>query len=249
MRVPLIRLASFILLGVVLLGLWALAARSLQPQILPGPGQVWSRFVVALGDGTFLPAVAATVLEAAAGWAIAVLVALPLGYAIGRIRTLEDAIAPYLAGSQAMPIVAIAPLLVVWLGYGQLPIIAICALIAFFPILATTAGGIRGVPRELVDAGRAFGAGGWQMARHVYFPLAGRAIFAGLKVAAALAVTGAVVGEYVQTDRGLGAMVISGFQSFDTPLMFVALLSLMVLGALGYFVVSLVERVVVRWDD
>jgi NitT/TauT family transport system permease protein len=227
---------------------WIFAAHQLPPQILPGPGLVWTRFMTALSDGTYVPSLYVTAAETATGWLIAVAVAVPAGYLIGRIRVLEDALAPYLASSQAMPIVAIAPLLAVWVGYGMPSIVTICALIAFFPVLATTAGGIRGVPRDLVDAGHVFGAGRLQMARYVYFPLASRAIFSGLKVAAALSVTGAVVGEYVSSDRGLGTLVMQGSNNFDTPLAFVALISLMALGGLAYFMVSLVERLLLQWD-
>jgi NitT/TauT family transport system permease protein len=236
-------------LAALMLGLWSLAARSSDPSILPGPLAVWNRFVQGLRDGTYMPALATTAEEAGLGWALAALVAIPLGYVIGRIRALEDALAPYLAGSQAMPIVAIAPLLVVWLGFGLLPKVVVCALIAFFPMLATTAGGVRGVPEDLRDAARVFGADRLAMAWYVDFPLAARTVFAGIKVAVALSVTGAVVGEFVNSDQGLGYLVVFGRTNFDTPLMFVALVSLVALGALAYTAVSIVERLVLRWDD
>jgi NitT/TauT family transport system permease protein len=241
-------LLALIIGGIILVG-WGLLARASDPSILPAPTQVWARFVTALSDGTYLPALVTTAEEAIWGWLIAAAIALPLGYLIGLFRALEDTIAPYLAGSQAMPIVAIAPLLVVWLGFGALPKIVVCALIAFFPMLATTASGVRGVPSDLRDAARVFGAGGLSLARYVDLPLAARTIFAGMKVAAALAVTGAVVGEFVSSDQGLGFLLLFGRENFDTPLMFVALISLMALGALTYTAVSLVERFVLRWDD
>jgi NitT/TauT family transport system permease protein len=148
-----------------------------------------------------------------------------------------------------MPVVAIAPLLVVWVGFGLLPKVIICALIAFFPMLATMAGGVRGVPSDLRDAARAFGATWLPMALHVDLPLAARTIFAGIKIAAALSVTGAVVGEFVSSDQGLGYLINFGRNNFDTALMFVATLSLIGLGALAYTLVSVTERIVLRWDD
>ena len=244
-----LRLGGGAAVAAFLLLLWTLLARSSDASILPGPDAVWSRFVESLRDGTYLPALAATAQEALLGWGVATTVALPLGYALGRIRALEVALAPYLAGSQAMPIVAIAPLLVVWVGIGLLPKVIVCALIAFFPVLATTASGVRGVPGDLRDAARVFGASWLSLARFVDLPLAARTIFAGLKVAAALSVTGAVVGEFVSPDQGLGHLILAGDTNFDTPLMFVALLSLIGLGAVAYTAVSLVERVVLRWDD
>jgi NitT/TauT family transport system permease protein len=244
-----VRLSATILIGFALLVLWALLARASTPDVLPGPASVWVRFVQSLDDGVFLPAAGTTAYEAALGWLIALIVALPMGYAIGRIRLLEDALAPYLAGSQAMPVVAIAPLLLIWIGGGLPSKVAVSALIAFFPILATTAAGVRGVPSELPDAGRIFGATGLSLARYVYLPLAARAIFSGLKVAAGLSVTGAVVGEFIAPDQGLGYLVLSGRAGFDTPLTFVAVIALILMGALAYGLVGLAERAVLRWDE
>lgn len=243
------RLLLALAVGAVIVGGWDLLARATDPLILPGPGIVWQSFRTALDSGTYFPALATTLEEAGWGWLVAAVIALPLGYLVGLFRSLEDTVAPYLASSQAMPVVAIAPLLVVWLGFGALPKIVVCALIAFFPMLATTAAGIRGVPRDLRDAARVFGASGLSLARYVDLPLAARTIFAGMKVAAALAVTGAVVGEFVSSDQGLGFLLLYGRETFQTPLMFVALISLMALGALAYTAVSLVERFVLRWDD
>lgn len=249
LRVVLLRLAAVAAaLGALLLA-WTVLAQRSSPDILPGPAAVWSRFQESLSDGTYLPSLRATVEEAAIGWFVAAIVALPLGYAVGRVRPLEDALAPYLAGSQAMPVVAIAPLLIVWVGFGLLPKVIVSSLIAFFPILATTAGGVRSVASDLRDAARAFGAGWLSMALYVDLPLAARTVFAGLKVGAALAVTGAVVGEFTNPDRGLGQLMLSGSYNNDTPLMFVALVSLVGLGALAYTAVSLVERLVIQWDD
>jgi len=244
-----LRLVGVASVTALLLLFWNLFARSTDPSIVPGPDLVWTRFTEALADGTYLPALLSTAQEAALGWALATLVALPAGYLIGRVRALEDAVAPYLAGSQAMPVVAIAPLLVVWVGIGLTPKVIVSALIAFFPVLATMASGVRGVPRDLRDAAKVFGADWLSLAILVDIPLAARTIFAGLKVAAALSVTGAVVGEFVSPDQGLGHLILLGSTNFDTPLMFVALLSLIGLGAISYTAVSLVEKVVLRWDD
>lgn len=244
-----LKLAGAVTAFLAFLLVWKLLAALTSPTILPGPATVSSRFREALSDGTYWPALTVTAEEAIDGWVVAAVVAIPLGYIIGRLRALEDALAPYLAASQAMPVVAIAPLLVVWAGFGLLANVVVCSLIAFFPMLATTAGGVRGVSRDLRDAATVYGAGPVQMARYVDLPLAARTIFAGIKVAVALSVTGAVVGEFVSADQGLGYLINVGRTNFDTPLMFVSMLSLMALGALGYTTVSLIERVVVQWDD
>lgn len=249
LRAGLFRLAALVVVGGALLALWLVLAGATSEDILPGPAAVWQSFLGALQDGSYLPALGTTATEAVAGWAVAAALALPLGYAIGRIRVLEDALAPYLAGSQAMPVVAIAPLLVVWLGFGAAPKVTVCALITFFPMLATTASGVRSVRPDLVDAARVFGANELQLARYVFVPLAARTMFAGIKVAAALSVTGAVVGEFVSSDQGLGYLIKFGQTDFDTPLMFVAVLSLIALGALAYTSVSLIEQWSIRWED
>lgn len=243
-----VRLGVGFLIALLLLSLWSLIAATLPPAILPGPASVWMRFLAAWSDGTYVAALGTTAGEVILGWGAGVVIAVPLGYLLGRVQSLEDTLAPYLAGSQAMPIVAIAPLLVVWVGFGLLPKVIVCALIVFFPILATTAAGIRGVPSEVRDAARVFGAGWWPLAIHVDLPLAARSIFAGLKVSAALSVTGAVVGEFVSSEQGLGYLIMLGRTNFDTPLMFVGLLSLILLGAACYVAVSLVERSVIRWE-
>ncbi|MGH2448549.1 MAG: ABC transporter permease [Chloroflexota bacterium] len=241
-------LAGALVVLALLITVWALVARRMSADILPAPASVWQRFLESLRDGAFAPALFTTVDEAGLGWLVALAVGLPLGYAIGSWSSLEDALAPYLAGSQSMPIVAIAPLLVVWLGFGVLPKVVVCALIAFFPILATTAAGIRGIPGELRDAARIYAGDRLSLAMRVEIPLAARGIFAGLKVAAALSVTGAVVGELVSSDQGLGYLLMLGRTNFDTPLMFVAVFALVGLGGLAYFLVSLLERAAIRWD-
>jgi NitT/TauT family transport system permease protein len=243
-----IRLGSTALIGLVILLLWIGLSRASSPEVLPGPWAVWLRFLQAVREGTFFPAAGTTAEEAFVGWLIGAAAAIPLGYAIGRFRLLEDVLAPYLAGSQAMPVVAIAPLLLIWLGFGIWSKVSVSALIAFFPMLATTASGVRGVSSDFVDAGRVFGATGWSLARSVYLPLAARAIFSGVKVSAALSVTGAVVGEFVASEQGLGHMVSQGAAIYDAPLTFVAVIALILMGALAYWCVSLVERVVLRWE-
>lgn len=243
-----LRLGAGLLIAFALVLLWTLLAASLSPAIVPGPVPVWSRFLTSWSDGTYLGALATTGEEVVLGWVAGTLLALPLGYILGRSRSLEDTLAPYLAGSQAMPVVAIAPLLVVWVGFGLLPKVIVCGLIVFFPVLATTASGVRNVSPEVRDAARVFGAGWLALAVHVDVPLAAHSIFAGLKVSAALSVTGAVVGEFVSSDQGLGYLIMVGRTNFDTPLMFVGLISLIILGAACYLAVSIAERTLIRWE-
>jgi NitT/TauT family transport system permease protein len=242
------RFVASLFIGLGLLLLWQLLANASTPDVLPGPAPVWASFVRALQDGSLLDAIGATAQESAVGWLIAAVIAIPAGYFIGRYQVLEDTLAPYLAGSVAMPVVAISPLLLIWIGPGLWAIVAVCTLISFFPMLASTASGVRGVPREAVDAGRVFGANGWYMAWLIYLPLAARTMFSGIKVGAALSVTGAVVGEFVAPEQGLGFLVSLGSSNFDPSLKFVAVITLILMGAAAYGIAGLAERLVLRWD-
>lgn len=242
-------LAAWVLLPPgALLAAWYILSLVQPAAIVPGPVDVWDTFASAWSNGSFVPAAGATSEEAGLGWALGTLIALPLGYAVGRWRPLELALAPYLASSQAMPIVAIAPLLVVWLGFGLTPKVMVAALIAFFPVMTTTASGLRAIERDLRDVARVFGASWWQSLMYLDLPLAAHSIFAGAKIGAALSVTGAVVGEFINPDAGLGSLILLGQQNFETSLMFVAVIALMLLGATGYALLTIIERVVLRWE-
>lgn len=233
----------------VAVGIWWLIAARYPTSIVPGPASVWERLISAWQQGIFLPAVGTTFEEAGLGWVIGSAIALPIGYLIGKWQPLERTVAPYLAASQALPVVAIAPLLVIWLGFGLEPKIVIAGLIVFFPVVTTTASGIRSIDPDLRDIARVFGASPFQTLIYLDIPRAARSILTGEKISAALAVTGALVAELVNSDQGLGYLVQFGRQSFDTPLVFVAALALMAMGAAAYALLSTFERMVVQWTE
>ena len=145
--------------------------------------------------------------------------------------------------------VAIAPLLVIWFGTGLLSKILVCALIVFFPILVNTVVGVRSVGRDLRDLMRALEASRWQMVWLLEVPAALPVFFGGLKVGATLAVIGAVVGEFVASDRGLGYLLKQGQQLYDTPLVFVGIGALVILAQALYGIVALAERGLLRWQS
>ena len=215
--------------------------------MLPTPGQVAARFVVALRDGSLLMHTAVTLREVLAGLALGLSVAVVLGYLLAKSRTLERILAPYVVASQAVPIVALAPLLVIWFGAGSLSKVLVCALTLFFPVLINTIVGIRSVDADLVDLMRSLRATRWQAFRLLEVPASMPVLLGGLKVGVTLSVIGAVVGEFVGSDRGLGFLVNLARGLFDTPLMFVALLVLMIIALLLYFVVSALEAWLLRW--
>jgi len=216
--------------------------------ILPSPGLVAARFVVALGDGSLLAHTVVTLREIFGGLALGLTVAVVLGYAIAKSRTLERLLSPYLVASQAVPVVALAPLLVIWFGAGSLSKVIVCALTLFFPVLINTVVGIRNVDPNLRDLMRSLRATRWQTFTMLEVPAALPVLFGGLKVGVTLSVIGAVVGEFVSADRGLGFLVNLARGIFDTPLMFVALFTLMVIALALYLAVSLLESWLLRWQ-
>lgn len=234
---------------VAVLGLWELAVRlaGYPAYILPTPERVWARLLVALSDGTLLTHTWVTLQEVFAGLALGLVVALVLGYGIAKSRRLERVLAPYLVASQAIPIVALAPLLVIWFGAGSLSKVIVCALTLFFPVLINTVVGIRGVDPNLRDLMRSLRASRWQTFTMLEVPAALPVLLGGLKVGVTLSVIGAVVGEFVSADRGLGFLVNLARGLFDTPLMFVALLTLMVIALALYLGVSALEAWLLRW--
>jgi NitT/TauT family transport system permease protein len=215
--------------------------------ILPAPARVGARFLEVLRDGSLLWHIAATLSETLAGLGLGLAAAVVLGYLISKSPALERALTPYLVASQAVPVVAIAPLLVIWLGPGVLSKILICALIVFFPILVNTLVGLRSVAPELRDLIRSLNATRWQTFLKLEVPAALPVLLGGLKIGATLAVIGAVVGEFVGADRGLGYLVNVGRGAYDTALVFVAVATLAALALGLYGIVSLLERVLLAW--
>ena len=236
-------LAPAIALALALLIVWkVVTARDAIPQyLLPAPADVLRAFWRSLGDG-LLPGYALTTLtESLAGFALGACIAVPLGYGIARSRLVSRALEPYLAASQALPAVAIAPLLVLWLGYDLRPIAVLCALIVFFPAVVTTTYSVRMLDRDVLDAARTDGAGWWPLLRHVELPLALPGILAGLRTSLTLSITGAVVGEFVVGDRGLGGLLNIARGQFNSALVFATLLMLALLATALYLIARLVE--------
>lgn len=217
--------------------------------LLPPPETVARAFWDALRDGILWPHIRTTLIEAGDGALLGIGVAFALGYIVVHLPLVDRALAPVIAASQALPAVALAPIVILWFGTGLLPKVLICALIVFFPVLVTWTVGLRGIDRALVDVARISGASRWQMLRYVEIPLALRSLLGGVRIAFTLAVTGAVIGEFVSAKQGLGYLLKQAEFLYDTPLKFVALFCLMAIAALGYAAIVLVERVLLSWED
>lgn len=214
---------------------------------LPSPQGVWTRFLALAGDGTLALHTRVTLAEVFAGLALGLTVAAVIGYGLAKSPLLERILSPYIVASQAVPIVALAPLLVVWFGFGSLSKVLVCALTVFFPALVNTIVGIRSVEPDLRALMRSLQAGRWQTFALLEAPAALPVLFAGLKVSVTLAVIGAVVGEFVGADRGLGFLINLARGILDTPMLFVALFTLVAIALALYSGVALCEYFVLRW--
>lgn len=240
-----------VLAGMAMLLFWQLSVQfsGVSTYLVPKPAAVLQSFLASVGDGMIPRYAATTLIESLVGFAIGALIALPTGYAIARNRALAAMLEPYLAASQAVPAVALAPLLVLLLGYGLLPVAALCALIVFFPAAVNTTLGFRTLDRDVLDAARIDGAGRWALLRYIETPLAMPSILAGLRASLTLAVTGAVVGEFVLGDQGLGGLLTIARGNFDAPLVFATLIALALMATTLYGLARLIERLIISHES
>jgi NitT/TauT family transport system permease protein len=236
------------LLGALVLWYLITYFGSFPTYILPTPLQVFERLIQVIQDGSLLRHSLVTLSEVMSGLGIGLSVAVVLGYSLAKSRWLERILAPYIVASQAIPIVAIAPLLVIWLKPGILSKILITALIVFFPILVNMVVGLRAVPEDLYDLMRSLQASRWQTLRYLEIPAALPVFLGGLRIGATLAVIGAVVGEFVGADRGLGFLINVGRGVYNTPLVFVAVFTLVAMALALYGIVSLLEYRLLSWQ-
>ncbi len=231
----------------VLLGVWAgaVALFDIPDFLLPPPQDVILRIAsdwpILLKNGLF------TLNSVLTGFAASVLIGVPIAFAIVLSRMVERISMPILVMSQTIPKVAIAPILVVWLGFGILPKIAIVFLISFFPIVVSTVVGLKSVEAEMIDLVRSMGAGTGKIMYRVRVPSALPQLFAGLKIAICLSVVGAIVGEFVGSDSGLGYLLLTSTGSLDGSLIWAALFVLIAIGIVLFSIVVKIERLLIPW--
>jgi NitT/TauT family transport system permease protein len=204
---------------------------------------------IAILDGTLWAHLLPTLIESIGGFTVALFAGVLLGYLVAHSTRLERWIAPYLSALQSVPVIAIAPLLVVWTPNGLLRNILVAALVVFFPIFSGTVVGVRGIPRELREVALVEGARRWQTIRMIEAPLALPTLFSGIRTSLAYATTGAVVAEFVGTRYGLGAMINIARGLLDMPLLFVAIICLMGITLVFYTLLTLLERNLTAWND
>lgn len=229
--------------GLVLLGEY-------EPFILPGPVDVGRQLLVVMGDGRLQKHTLVTLSEVIPGLIIGIIIALPLGYLLAKSQLANKLISPYLIASQAIPVIAIAPLLTIWVTSTYWSRVLVAVIVVFFPILVNIIAGLRAVPLEMYELMVSLRATRWQIFQKLEFPAALPIVLAGLKVGATLSVIGALVGEFVQPKTsGLGFMLITARFQFKTDLVFVVLFTLAAMALVMYALVALLERRVLRWQQ
>lgn len=189
-----------------------------------------------------------TAVEALGGFLLSVVVGVPVAILIVWSRKMDQALMPLLVLSQTFPKVAIAPLLIIWFGFGIQTKILVSFLIAFFPIIVSGVAGMRAVDNDAIDMIRSMKATPLQIFVRLRLPAALPNLFAGCKVAMAFAVVGAVVGEWVGADRGLGYLLLRANANLDTPMLFSILVMLMFMGVFLYYLIVAIERIAIPWD-
>lgn len=236
--------------GIVLLAVWSVGVRLLhiEPYILPGPKDTLQALWLGWGHGRFYAPALFTIQATLAGLFIGCVLGVALGILAGEIKPIGRMLYPILVAIQAMPLIAIAPLLVVWLGIGIESKIFMVAQLCFFPTFVATIAGMRAANPELIDLYRTFDASRWHTLRNVKLPAATGFIFGGLQISVVLSLIGCVVAEFVASTNGLGAMVKSLSSDLDVATMFAAILSLGVMGAAGGLIVRWLHRRLAFWQ-
>jgi len=234
------------LIVVLIIG-WDLCIRlfKIPPYLIPTPWQVvqqlFKEWPMLWRES--LPTLYATL----GGFVLSALVGVPIAMWIAYSRLVESFVYPLLVFSQSVPKVAIAPLFVVWFGFGVIPKVIAAFLLGFFPVIVATVQGFKSIESDVIDLARSMGASPLKVFIKFRLPQAMPAIFSGLKVSVTLAVVGAVVGEFVGSNSGLGYVLQKANGTFDLPLMFAALVILSMIGVLLFLVLELIERWVLPW--
>lgn len=234
---------------VLLMAVWDVAIRilSIPPYLVPAP---WDVLVsLWMNSPELLAASVPTTFATICGFLLSALFGILAAVVIASSRTLEDYCYPLLVFSQSIPKIAIAPLFVVWFGFGIFPKILSAFMLGFFPVVVSTVQGLKSVEPDMLDLVRAMEANRLQTFRMLSLPHAAPAIMAGLKISVTLAVVGAVVGEFVGSNSGIGYVLQRSIGNFDLPLMFAALVILSMIGVILFWLLDLLERVLIPWHS
>jgi NitT/TauT family transport system permease protein len=242
------------IIGSALIGIAFLAAWQWLPGLLgvprfiiPPASEVWTEFLYMIEREQLLLHTAVTMASVAAGFALGALLGMLIGYALGMSATLEVVLSPYILALQIAPKVAFAPLFVMWFGFTVFPKILVAMLIVFFPVMVNVLGAVRTIDRDQINLARAFNATRGELFWKIEVPASMPPLFSGLRIAATLAVIGVVVGELVGGNVGLGYLLVFGQGQANTPMVFVVILLLTLIGLIAYIAVVLVESRVLHY--
>jgi NitT/TauT family transport system permease protein len=233
---------------ILLLAVWELCRPFINPIFGTYPSAIAAAFWKLVESGKLGAALADSLRPFAVGYALAILTGVPLGLVIGRFRTLEAALGIYVTAGYAMPLVALVPLLVLWFGLGFAVKVAIIFLMSFFPICINTWLGVRAVPKTLIEVGKSFVAPNHVILRRIVLPATLPYIMAGIRLAVGRAVVAMVIAEFFTSISGLGAIIITSANNFDTATTFVPVLIIMLMAVGLNFLVGAIERLVAPWQ-
>jgi ABC-type nitrate/sulfonate/bicarbonate transport system permease component len=241
---PLMTAASL----VIFIGLWEWFGRGVNPVFGSYPSAIAVAFVELVRSGDLGRALVESVRPFIVGYGLAILIGVPLGLIVGRFRAAEASLGVYITAGYAMPLVALVPLLILWLGLGFAVKVAVIFLMSLFPITINTWLGVRAVPKTLIDVGKSFVASDATILRRIVLPATLPYIMAGIRLAVGRAVVAMVIAEFFTTISGLGAIIINSANNFDTATMFVPIVVLMVLAIGLNGLIGWVERKVAPWQ-
>ncbi len=241
----LLRFSSAVLF-VVFICIWEWLGSAMSELVLPTPSVVFPLLWSGLSSGYFTPHIIQTSLEVVAGLLIGSIFGVVMGILMAEFKWLPSLLSPYVIASQAVPKLALAPLFVLWFGFGMSSKIIITALICFFPLLESTMTAIKQTNKEKQNLFRVLQASRWETLIYLKIPEGLPGMMSGLRVAVILALVGAVVGEFIGANKGLGALIIASQGMMDTPLMFAVLILLTLFGVMLYGLVNLVENLLLK---
>jgi NitT/TauT family transport system permease protein len=239
--------AASLFIGLLVLWQMAVSIFGVREYLLPSPISVAQAMLG--GDIAWSSHIAVTAVEIFGAFVLAGVAGVVLGIGIAWSNLLARALMPFLVFVNTLPKVAVAPLFLLWLGYGILPNVLIGALIGFFPVVINTAVGLSQIDQDLLDLGRVFNSPKWKVFAKIRLPNAYPYILSSLKVTATAAVVGAIVGEFVASQRGLGYVIITTQSSMNTPVAFAALVWISILGLVLFGMVAMLARIIAPWAE
>jgi NitT/TauT family transport system permease protein len=226
---------------------WLPGLMKIPPFIIPPVSKVWSEFLRMMASEHLMYHTAITAMQVVVGFVLGMLLGMVVGFLLGMSPTAEFVLSPYILALQIAPKVAFAPLFVIWFGYTVYPKILVAVLIVFFPVMVNVLGAVRSIDPDIVRLAKSFTASRFQIFRMIEFPASLGPLFAGLRIAATLAVIGVVVGELVGGNTGLGYLLTFGEGAGNTAMVFVSIIMLTIIGILLYGAIVVIENRVLHF--